>query len=127
MKILEKTVLAIATAYSMLHLLIITQVIPFDIVWGGKITSVKTMYLMESIALLTMLFLGLVILMKNNIIKSVFTYKTSRKILLAFAGFFIINTLGNILATTLVERAQAIVTIYLSVSLLIISRSFSTN
>lgn len=115
MKNSEKLVLAIVFAYLFLHLLILLQVIPQNIVWGGKIESKITIYVLEGIALVTMLFIGVVIMMKNRIIKPVFTNKTIKKILLIFAVYFLLNTFGNLLAETIIEKCQAIITLYLAV------------
>lgn len=122
MKLSEKIILFFVVAYSALHLLILFQIVPFIIVWGGRIKSEQTMYLMEGFAFLSMLFLGSVILMKNNIVKPVFTSKTIRRIHLVFALFFIMNTIGNLLAETFIEKIQSIITLYLAITLFILSK-----
>jgi len=126
MKLLDKITLVIVSAYSIFHLLIILQIIPFNIVWGGKIESIDTIYVLEGVALVIMVFLGVVIAMKNRIIKPIFTDKTIKRILLIFAFFFMFNTVGNLLAETSIEKAQAIITLYLSVTLFILSKQIES-
>lgn len=117
MKIAEKIVLVIVFAYSILHLLIILKIIPFNIVWGGKIESIDTTYVLEGVALVVMVFLGAVIAMKNRNIKPIFKDRTIKKILLVFAAFFMLNTVGNLLAETIMEKVQAVITLYLAIIL----------
>lgn len=117
MKISEKIILIIVVGYCLLHLLIILQIIPLNIVWGGKIESIDTIYVLEGVALIVMLFLGVVILMKNRIIKPFFTDKVIKRILLFFAAFFMLNTVGNLLAETVIEKSQAVITLFLAITL----------
>ena len=117
MKNSEKIALVIAIAYCILHLSIILQIIPYSIVWGGKIKSDVEMYVLEGIALVIMSFLGIAISMKNRIIKPIFTHKTLKRIVFVFAVFFMLNTVGNLLAETAIEKYQAILTLYLAIAL----------
>ena len=61
--------------------------------------------------------LGIVIALKNKLVSPIFKEKTINKILWVFAVFFILNTLGNLLAETVVEKCQAIITLYLAIIL----------
>ncbi len=122
MKNSEKIILVIAATYCVIHLLILLQVIPLNIVWGGKIESINTIYVLEGLAFVIMSFLVMVLIMKNRIIKPIFGEKTIKRILLVFAVFFALNTVGNLLAETYTEKAQAIVTLYLSVILFKVSK-----
>tara|TARA_R110002124_G_scaffold138576_6_gene302142 strand:- start:71833 stop:72204 length:372 start_codon:yes stop_codon:yes gene_type:complete len=112
-----KTSLAIVFCYGIFHLFIIFQIIPFNIVWGGRIRSIETILIFEGIALLIMSFLGVVLAMKNRIVKPIFKDKTIKRILLIFAVFFILNTIGNLLAETNIEKIQAVLTLYLTIVL----------
>ncbi|WP_047245761.1 hypothetical protein [Maribacter thermophilus] len=114
MKTSEKIVVTIAVAYAVLHLSVLFKLVPHTIVWGGKIASIQTIYVLEMVALVTMLFLAMVILMKNRIIKPIFTSKAIKGILFVFAVFFMLNTLGNLLAETKIEKVQALITLYLA-------------
>lgn len=122
MKLLEKLVIAIVGAYSIYHLLILVQLLPHHLVWGGTIESLSLLYWMEGFALLTMVFLGLILLMKNGTIKSRFKDTTLRRILLVFAVFFGLNTVGNLFAEFTAEKVQAVVTLFLAITLFRLSR-----
>lgn len=117
MKSSEKFTLVILVGYCVLHLLVLFQLVPYNIVWGGKIESINTIYVLEGVAFVILLFLGVVLLMKNRIIKPVFIDKTIKRILLIFAVFFIINTVGNLIAETMIEKFQAIFTLFLALTL----------
>ncbi|WP_275615642.1 hypothetical protein [Flagellimonas yonaguniensis] len=127
MKMSEKVILVILSGYCILHLSILLQIVPHNIVWGGKIESIERLYVLEGLALATMLFLIAVIAMKNRIIKPIFTNKAIKRILLVFAVFFILNTLGNLLAETVIEKVQAILTLYLAIMLIKSSKHKETS
>lgn len=122
MKTSDTTSLAIVFCYGIFHLFIILQIIPFNIVWGGKIRSIETILIFEGIAFLIMSFLGVVLAMKNRIVKPFFKDKTIKRILLIFAVFFILNTIGNLLAETNIEKIQAVLTLYLAIVLFKVSK-----
>lgn len=117
MRFSEKVVLCIVSIYCVLHILILVQLLPYHIVWGGKIESIKTIYFLEGIALVVMLFLGFIIAMKNKIIQPIFKHKAIKRILFVFAVFFILNTIGNLLAESIIEKMQAIMTLFLAITL----------
>lgn len=123
MKINEKITLFIVFAYTFMHSLILLKIIPFNIVWGGKLKSVQEMYFLEGFSLCVMLFLGIVILSKATILKTKISDRTLNILILIFAVFFIINTIGNLLADTIIEKTQALVTAYLAISLYTLSKN----
>lgn len=126
MKTSEKIILFIVVGYCILHLSILLQIIPHTMVWGGKIESIETMYVLEGLALIIMLFLGAVLMMKHKVLKPIFTDKAIKKILLMFSVFFILNTLGNLMAETIIEKAQSVITLYLAYVLFKSSKQIET-
>ncbi|SIT12284.1 hypothetical protein SAMN05421766_11167 [Zobellia uliginosa] len=117
MKLSQKIALIIVITYCIFHVLVLFQIIPYDVVWGGKIKSVNEMYILEGVALTIMLFIGAILSMKSRLVKPFFAYKTIKRILLVFAIVFMLNTIGNLLAKTIIEKSQAIITLYLAVVL----------
>ncbi|BDW93744.1 hypothetical protein AB9K32_03480 [Allomuricauda sp. XS_ASV26] len=126
MKTWEKGILIIVSGYCAMHLAIVMQIVPHHIVWGGKIDSIEKLFVLEGFALATMLFLGIVLAMKNKIIKPIFTDKVIKRILLVFSVFFILNTLGNLMAETNIEKVQAVITLYLAFALFKSSKQIET-
>jgi hypothetical protein len=115
MKLSQKIALIIIVAYCIFHVLVLFQIIPFNVVWGGNIKSISEMYILEGVALIIMLFIGAVLSMKSRLVKPIFTDKNINIILLVFAVFFMLNTIGNLLAETIIEKCQAIITLCLAV------------
>lgn len=122
MKLSDKIALGIVLYYSVFHVLILVGILPQNIVWGGKILEPKTILLLEFAALFIMLFLGFLILIKTKILKWNWQVKTINRWLFAFAIYFLLNTFANLLAETTFEKAQAILTIILAISLYNISK-----
>ena len=48
--------IAICLGLFIFHLLILSQIIPFEIVWGGKLKTTEEMYVFESISAVTVGF-----------------------------------------------------------------------
>lgn len=118
----EIVALGILLSYCIFHILILLQVIPFTVVWGGKITSFEKIVILEGVALVVMLFLSIVLAMKVRLLKPVLSDRTLKLILLVFAVFFLLNTFGNLLAESVIEKMQAIITIYLAIVFYISSK-----
>ena len=85
------------------HLVVIVGIIPFTIIWGGKMKTYDDMLVMEGISIgINLLFLGIAFLrfsQRNNA-------TLVNKLRIAFWLFFVIfslNTLGNLFAETLTE------------------------
>ncbi|GAL87280.1 hypothetical protein CHU_2401 [Sporocytophaga myxococcoides] len=87
------------------------KVIPYDIAWGGRLKSDSEMYVFETISILVNLFLGLVILIKGDYIRTSFNKKVIDIILWAFIVNFILNTIGNLFAKTILEKSFAVLTL----------------
>jgi len=85
------------------HLLVIVGIIPYSIIWGGKMKTHNDMLVMEGISIgINLLFLGIAFLrfsQRNNA-------SLVNKLRIAFWLFFVLfslNTLGNLFAETLTE------------------------
>jgi len=99
-----KIILGLLTAVIVFHLLIITGIIPYKIVWAGKLKSVSEMYVFEIVSILINIFLLTILLLKGDIIKHTINDKIITGILWFFVLVFALNTIGNLLAETLFEK-----------------------
>ncbi|TGL25140.1 hypothetical protein EHQ47_04185 [Leptospira bourretii] len=89
------------------HILALLQVIPFQYLWGGRLSSVEEMYVMESVSLLVNTFF----------LWSSFQYVRYLnqglvpiwiRIIFGFIGIiFLLNTIGNLVAVTDLETLLA--------------------
>lgn len=100
-----KIILGLLTAVIVFHLLIISRIISYEIVWAGKLKSVSEMYVFEIISILVNILLLTVLLLKGNLIK----HKINDKIIIGILWFFVLvfalNTIGNLLSESLFEKA----------------------
>ena len=82
------------------HILIFVQVIPYGIVWAGKLNSVKEMRVFETISILINAFIILVLLFKANYVRNNISKRLLNGIIWVFVILFIANTIGNLFAKT---------------------------
>lgn len=87
------------------HFLILTQIVPYDIVWAGKLKTKQEMYVFESVSILINSILISTLLIKGNYLKINISEKLINTILWIFVVLFSLNTLGNLTAKTLFEKA----------------------
>lgn len=97
-------ILIILTPMILFHLLVLTGVVPFTIVWGGRISKPEEMVRFETISVLALLFIVFIVAVSAGFIplrvKPVFL-KTAFWLT---AALFLLNTLGNLNAATDLER-----------------------
>ena len=86
-----------------LHLLILTQQIPYDKVWAGRINSVEEMESIETVSILLNLFMLFILIIKYKHVESEKRNKVIDILIWAFFGFFILNTVGNLFAESALE------------------------
>jgi hypothetical protein len=77
-----KIFLGLLLSVILFHICIILKIIPYDIAWGGRLTNDAEMYVFETISILINIFLSIILLMKDNIIK----YKLSDKVINVIFG-----------------------------------------
>ncbi len=77
------------------------------------------MYVFETVSILINSFYLYILLQKGRFVNAVLSEKTLSVILWIFFGIFVLNTIGNIIAQTILEKTFAIVTL---VNALLLSR-----
>ena len=85
------------------HFLVILKIIPYTIVWAGKIQTDTQMYQFESLSILINLILFTAILVKGNILRLKINRKIIQVILYLFVVIFALNTVGNLFAKVSLE------------------------
>ncbi len=86
------------------HLLIITGIIPYQYVWGGKLQNKAQMYIFELLSIAINGFLIYIVLQKNRYVKRSFSRKWINNILWGFTFLFVLNTIGNLFAENNFEK-----------------------
>lgn len=118
-----KILVGITAAAIFFHLLILVQIIPYDITWGGRLKSDAEMYVFESVSILINGLHIFVLLQKGDFIRRAFSQKAISTILWIFFALFVLNTLGNLVAATNFEKGFAVLTLVNAVLLWIINRA----
>ena len=85
------------------HLLIISQLIPYDQVWGGRLQSEEEMIRFESFSLGLNALMLLIYVVKYRQLLSGNEQKLTNFLIWLFATFFLLNTIGNLLAESILE------------------------
>jgi hypothetical protein len=85
------------------HVLIITGIIPYSVVWGGKIKEAKQMNLFETGSIIMIMLLVVNISVKAGYVKIRIPSKILTGLLWFFVVFFSLNTIGNLFAETNAE------------------------
>jgi hypothetical protein len=86
------------------HLLIVAQVIPYTIVWAGRLNTVDEMYAFEAVSIAINLLLLIVLLLKGGYIKNQLSHRLLNGFLWFFLVVFALNTIGNLTAETVFEK-----------------------
>jgi hypothetical protein len=90
--------------FAAIHALILFQVIPFDMVWGGKMKTVKEMRLFEGISLVVSLLLLSIVLMRAGWLRLKIPAKRLKIAFWILFGLFLLNTLGNLASENTFEQ-----------------------
>ncbi len=110
--------------FLVLHLIIVLKIIPYDIIWGGRLKSDREMYRFEIFSILVNALLLMVVLVQRGIITIGMPKSVIYICLWIMTGLFLLNTLGNITSKNKLEqRLFTPVTILLAVFSLILALS----
>ncbi|MFN7259374.1 MAG: hypothetical protein ACK5TU_05710 [Cyclobacteriaceae bacterium] len=106
-----KTLIVIYSIITVFHSCILLKIIPYDITWGGRLQNDQEMYVFETTSIAINLFLIWILLMKGDFVQYKFPVKVIHVILWIFVVVFTLNTVGNIFAKTLLEKAFTLLTL----------------
>lgn len=85
------------------HLLVLSGLIPYDIVWGGRLTTHDEMIVFESISLMINSLMITVLLAASGYLRISIRASLLRFILWIMTALFFLNTIGNLLSTSSLE------------------------
>ncbi|MDQ3191063.1 MAG: hypothetical protein M3Q58_05665 [Bacteroidota bacterium] len=86
------------------HISIFIQIIPYTIVWAGKLNTVQEMWVFESVSISINILLITLLLLKGNYIKHTLSDKLLNLILWIFVLIFSLNSIGNLMSETILEK-----------------------
>lgn len=96
--------LILLSLFLVLHLSILLKIIPYDLVWGGRLNSEKEMYRFETVSILTNLLLVAVVLVHANFLPIDLPKKVITYALWIMTELFLLNTLGNAVSKNKLEQ-----------------------
>ena len=99
-----KIMLVLLSIFMVFHVLVIIQIIPYTIVWAGKLKSYKDMYEFEGSAIFINLMLILILLARGQYIQLPVSQQFISIVLWLFVLLFALNTIGNLFAKTNFEK-----------------------
>ncbi len=85
------------------HICILIGVIPYDLVWGGRLASQAKMIQFEIISLVINSIILLFVFMKKGAVKPFLSIKIINLFIWLFAVIFLLNTIGNLFASNSLE------------------------
>ncbi|TGL86262.1 hypothetical protein EHQ68_13095 [Leptospira congkakensis] len=105
--IASKILILLFSFTTIFHILALLQIVPFQYLWGGRLSSVEEMYVMESVSLIvTIFFLWASFLYIQYLNKGLVPLWI--RLVFAFIGIiFLANTIGNLVAVTDLETLLA--------------------
>ncbi|MDX5346669.1 MAG: hypothetical protein LPJ89_11350 [Hymenobacteraceae bacterium] len=103
-KLAQKGLIIILTLFCVLHILILLQVIPFEMVWGGRLTDVNQMRVFETVSLAVNMGMLAVVCIQAGYLQVRVSPVLVRVVLWLMFGIFLLNTIGNLLSDNSFER-----------------------
>lgn len=91
--------------FIVLHLSILFGVIPFNMVWGGRLKDHAQMVSFETVSIVLNLFMLIVVAIRGNFLRVKVHPVAIKAVLWIMVALFLLNTLGNLLSTNLFEKA----------------------
>ncbi|MDG1398955.1 MAG: DUF2867 domain-containing protein [Polaribacter sp.] len=85
------------------HFLILTEQIPYDKVWAGKLNSVEEMKTFETFSILLNTFMLAVLYIKHRQLAQGIKNKVIDMLIWSFSFFFLLNTAGNLFSKNIIE------------------------
>ena len=102
-KLAVNTLLVLFSCVIVFNSLVLMQIIPYDIVWGGRLENAVQMRQFESVSIFINLLIILVVATKGQYIKLFIPIRILNFLLWLLVILFSVNTIGNVLAVTSLE------------------------
>jgi hypothetical protein len=86
------------------HLLVLIKIIPYKMVWGGRLKSDTDMYKFEAVSLTVNLLFLFILLVQSNYVALSIPSNILTYIFWGMAALFLLNTAGNLLSKNRMEQ-----------------------
>ena len=116
--------LILLSLFLLLHFTILIKIIPYNLIWGGRLKTDKEMYHFEFFSILINSLFIIVVLVQANILTIDIPKKLITYILWLMTALFLLNTLGNAISKNKLEqRLFTPATIFLAIFSLLLALS----
>ena len=102
-KLAASMMMAFLSCVVVFHLLVLSGVVPYDLVWGGRLENATQMYVFETVSITINLAIIVVVGIKGGYIKPFLPSNVVTFLLWVLAILFALNTVGNLFAESKVE------------------------
>ena len=85
------------------HLLVLSGIIPYNVVWSGRLESISQMYLFETVSITINLAVIAIMGIKGGYIKPFIPKRVVTFLLWILVILFTLNTVGNMFSKTTLE------------------------
>lgn len=102
-KVASAVMMAVLSCAAVFHLIVLSGIVPYSIVWGGRLESATQMYIFETISLSVNLAVIVIVGIKGGFIKPCLPNKMVTFSLWVLAALFALNTVGNLFAESKLE------------------------
>ncbi|GAA4414447.1 hypothetical protein GCM10023187_43970 [Nibrella viscosa] len=97
-------VFATLTFIVLFHATIMLGIIPFDMVWGGRMNTRAEMLRFEAISIAANLVMLAIVAVKGGFLRVNLNPTVLKVVFWLMCGLFLLNTLGNLLSTNPLEK-----------------------
>jgi hypothetical protein len=91
--------------FVLFHLLVITGIIPYTIIWGGRFNNHSQMLGFETVSVAITLGMLAIAAMRGGCIKTIIKPGLMRVLMWVMFAMFLLNTLGNLASENMFEKA----------------------
>jgi hypothetical protein len=94
----------ILTLFALFHVVILLGLIPYEMVWGGKLKNQAEMRVSETVSLIINLIMLAAVAIKAGFLKIYLPPMLINIVFWAMFGLFMVNTVGNALSLNTFEK-----------------------
>jgi len=99
-----KAILSILSLVVIFHFLVVFNIIPFDIVWGGRINDRSQLLVFEAISITLNLIMLSIVAIKAGLMNLRIHTTVIKVGLWMMFGLFLLNTIGNLFSNNELEK-----------------------
>ncbi|MES2766854.1 MAG: hypothetical protein V4642_13350 [Bacteroidota bacterium] len=103
--IATKGMLIIFSLITIFHVLVITGVVPFQIVWGGRLQNREQMLVFEAVSIALNTIMLIVVMVRAGMLSISIRPSVLKVIFWTMCGLFLLNTVGNLFSANSFEKA----------------------